>query len=224
MTPPRAAGRSRSRLLLLALPLLLVVAVLVNLGSVTELVTGKRSLRSIIYGTVAPSSDRAAYGWTLPRDTGAADAKVVIEVFVMAGDPCHVDTAYLGQALGTIDPKRIRVKFVNAATGKAATDRREKVKLGCDQGLAINGKTEFKIPDPAAKGGKRTVFTAHHQGETGGSTALYPILNQELKKAYHGKGLVMGAALFDERIAAEVKRVHEAALAAFDPKSKTADR
>lgn len=209
-----AAPRSSNKKLLLALPVLLLVAVLVNLGNLTEIVKGKRNLKSILYGT-SPDSDTALLaGWKTPPDAGAKEAKVVVEVFLISGESCHVDTAFMGQALGTIDPKRIRVKFVDAASSKAAAERREKVKLGCDQGVAVNGKTEFKIPDPANPGKKKTVFTAHQHGGAGGpGVSLYVILNQELKTAYQGKGLVMTREQYDQKITDEVKRLREAAIA-----------
>lgn len=208
------ARRSSSKKLLLALPVLLVVAVLVNLGSLTEIVKGKRNLKSILYGT-SPDSDTAMLaGWKTPPDSGAKDAKVVVEVFLIGGESCHVDTAFMGQALGAIDPQRIRVKFVDAANSKAAAERREKVKLGCDQGVAVNGKTEFKIPDPANPGKKKTVFTAHQHGGAGGpGVSLYVILNQELKTVYHGKSLAMTQEQFDQKIKDEATRLRDAALA-----------
>jgi hypothetical protein len=208
-----ALRRSPNKKLLLALPVLLVLAVVVNLGSLTEIVKGKRNVRSVLYG-LNENHGSALAGWKMPPDSGAADAKVVVEVFLMSGESCHVETAFAGQALGTLDPKRIRVKYVDGASGKAAAERREKVKLGCDQGVAVNGKTEFKIPDPASPGKKKTVFTAHKHGGAGGAAvSLYHILDQELKAAYHGKGLGMAEAQFDQKIKDESGRVRDAALA-----------
>lgn len=208
-TRPR---RSRRKSLLLALPLLLLIAILLNLGSIMKIVRGEQNIRSIIYGVNKNSGNRQLAGWTLPNDTGSNNAKVTIEVFLRAGDPCHVSSSFIGQALGTIDPQRIRVKFVDAALGKAAIERREQVKLGCNQGIAVNGKTEFQIPDPAAPGKKKTVFTAHQHGAEGPSQALYPILDQELKAQYHGKGLPLTQAQFDEKLKSEIEAFHQIAL------------
>ena len=208
------ARRPSSKKLLLALPVLLALAVVVNLSSLTEIVKGKRNLKSILYGMNTDSDIATLAGWKTPADSGAKDAKVVVEVFLIGGESCHVDTAFMGQALGTLDPKRIRVKFVDGASGKAALERREKVKLGCDQGVAINGKTEFRIPDPAKPGKQKTVFTAHEHGGAGGpAVSLQPILDQELKAAYHGKGLALTQEQFDQKIKDESTRLREAALA-----------
>lgn len=209
------APRSSNKKLLLALPVLLVLAVVVNFGSLKDIAQGKRSIKSILYGQSPDSESALLGGWKTPADSGAKDAKVVVEVFLIGGEPCHIETAFMGQALGTVDPKRVRVKFVDAASDKVAIERREKVKLGCDQGVAINGKTEFKIPDPVSPGKKKTVFTAHQHGGPGGAgVSLRPILDQELKAAYHGKGLGLTQEQFDLKIRDEVTRLHDAALAA----------
>lgn len=201
-TTVRATGWSSMRLLLLALPVLLVLAVVVNLGSIKQVASGERSLRSIIYGISMGKGD-GLMGWKVPRDTGSENAKVTIEVFLAGGESCHVQTALLGAALGKIDPERIRVKFVDAKSGPAAIKRREVVRLGCDQGLAVNGKTEFQIPAPEkGKDAKRTVFLAHNHFSGGASPqdVLHPVLDQELKKAYKGKGLGMTPEEFATRL------------------------
>ncbi|NPV46445.1 MAG: hypothetical protein HPY69_05785 [Armatimonadetes bacterium] len=201
-TTVRAAGRSRMRLLVLALPVLLVVAVVVNLGSIKQVASGERSLRSIIYGISMGKGD-GLMGWKVPRDTGSEKAKVTIEAFLAGGEACHVQTALVGTALGKIDPERIRVKFVDAKSGPTAIKRREEVRLGCDQGFAVNGKTEFEVPAPEkGKGAKRTVFLAHNHFSGGASPmeVLHPVLDQELKKAYNGKGLGMTPEEFATRL------------------------
>lgn len=203
----RPAGKSRSRLLLMALPALLVVAVVVNLGSIKQVASGERSLRSIIYG-ISMGKGEGLMGWQVPRNTGSEQAKVTIEVFLAGGESCHVQTALLGSALGKIDPERIRVKFVDAKSGQAAIKRREEVRLGCDQGLAVNGKTEFEIPAPEkGKDAKRTVFLAHNHFSGGANPqeVLHPVLDQELRKAYKGKGLGMTPEEFATRLQSGVE-------------------
>ena len=54
----------------------------------------------MIYGwTRSPEYDFE--DWKVPDDTGGEDAKVVVEVFLCKGDPCHVDSLVMEQALGT---------------------------------------------------------------------------------------------------------------------------
>lgn len=205
-TATRTTGKSRTRLLIMAIPVLLVVAVLVNLGSIKQVASGERSLRSIIYGISMGSGD-GLMGWKCPPDSGSEKAKVTIEAFLAGGDPCHIQTALVGMALGKVDPERIRVKFVDARSGQEAIKRREVVRLGCDQGFAVNGKTEFQIPAPEkGKDAKRTVFLAHNH-TTGGASpmeVLYPVLDQELKRAYNGKGLSMTPEEFASKLQSSV--------------------
>lgn len=195
------ATRSRARWLRRlpwALPILLVLAVATNWSDISKIVRGERSLRSIIYGRDDRLSLSVA-GWPMPSDTGAADAKVTVEVFLIAGDPCHIDSACLGHSLGPLDPQRLRVKFVDNVPGSAGSERSQKLKLGCDQGLAINGKTKFTLPDPAKPGKQKTVLTSHNGG--GLDTAnLYQLLDRALKDAYQGKGLGMTQEEFAARL------------------------
>lgn len=196
-------GTPRRQLrLLLALPVLLAVAVAANWTNVNKLVHGKTTLRNVLLG-FAEGSGVNLVGWTKPADTGDPKAKVTIEVFMLVGDACHIDSAYMGQALGTVDPKRVRVKFVDTHPGTAGAERRDKIKLGCEQGLAINGKTEFKLPDPEHPGKQKTVFLTH---DGAGNASLYVLLNRELKAAYKGKGLTQTKAEFDAHMQAEMKR------------------
>jgi hypothetical protein len=212
--PTTSPRRSASRLLLL-LPVLLIAAIAVNWSSIQAVASGKKSLRSIVYG-INSSPDRSIEGWRTPPNAGEPTAKVAIEVFIMPGDPCHADTMFLGRALGTLDPARIRVRFVGSGTaGPQGKPRAEEVKLGCDQGLAINGKTQFSVPDPAHPGKQRTVFTSHKGGGLDPGT-LYPLLDRELKAAYDGKGLPMTPAEFTTRMSTEVKRFETIEIALAD--------
>ncbi len=180
------------------LPILLILAVVANWSDISKIVRGERSLRSIIYGRDDRLSLNLA-GWRMPSDTGAADARVTVEVFLIAGDPCHLDSACLGHSLGTLDPKRLRVKFVDSVPGSTGSERSQKLKLGCDQGVAINGKTKFTLPDPAKPGKQKTVLTSHNGGGLD-TPALYALLDRALKDAYKGKGLGMTQEDFAARL------------------------
>lgn len=208
MTEAQPSRAKRSTRLLLALPLLVVLAVAVNWSSLVMVAQGKRSLRSVLYGRMEghPSGDT---GWKMPKDTGSAEARVLIEVFCIAGDPCHIGTAYLGRGLGVLDPKRIRVKFSSSMPGAPGSERQQKLKLGCDQGLAINGKTQFKVPDPANPAKPKVVMMSHSGGGMDGAN-LFVVLDQALKQAYKGKGLGMTAAEFQARLD-EIQKQHRAA-------------
>jgi hypothetical protein len=214
------ARKQRRRLLLLLVPVLLAVAVLANWTDIQKIMKGEKSARSILYG-VSGKAKGGTGGWKLPPNSGAPNARVKIEVFVTEGDSCQSGTAFLGRALGTVDPKRVKVEFVNGLTGAKAAARREAVKLGCEQGLAINGKTEFKIPSAQPGGKPETVFLTQHA--TGGMSLpkLYAMVNQEVKAAYHGKGLAMTAAEFETKVTAEVGHAKDIAAAQGSSAGKT---
>jgi len=211
MSEPKPSSSGRQKRLLLALPVLLVVAAAANWSSIAKIASGEKSLRSVIYGfTEGHNTDVA--GWKLPSNMGDGKARVTVEVFVMPGDPCHFDTVALGQALGTLDPQRIRVKFSGAMPGSADATRRDKLKLGCDQGLAINGKTEFAVPDPARPGKKKTLFLTP-KGQGLSLDNLYVVLGRELATAYQGKGLAMTGEGFALQVQNEMTQRREAAIA-----------
>ncbi len=186
-----------TRRLLWVLPLLLLAAAAANWPSLTKVVRGERSLRSILYGR-EENPRTPLNGWRMPADTGAAGARVTVELFLIPGDPCHIDTAVLGQSLGTLDPARVRVRFVDNSPGKPGAARSEQLRLGCDQGLAINGKTKFRVPDPTSPGQEKTVFTSHN-GAGMDVAVLYVVLDRTLKAAYGGRGLGMTYQEFSTR-------------------------
>jgi hypothetical protein len=132
--------------LLLLIPLLLAAAAAANWSSIQEITSGKRTLKSVVYGRMDKDASALA-NMKMPADIGSKDAKVTVEVFLSQGDPCHIDTMFAGQSLGQLDPKRIRVKFVNMHDPKIA-ERVNKLKLGCMQAVAVNGKTKFTVPGP----------------------------------------------------------------------------
>jgi len=202
MPPQPSAPTGRQARLLLLLPLLLLVAIAVNWTSVNKLLHGKATFRSILTG-LADSSAVNLVGWEQPPDSGDPQARVKVEVFLAVGDPCHIDSAYLGQALGLLDPRRIRVQFVDVRTPTGMA-RKDKLKLGCEQGLALNGQTEFRVPDPQRPGKQKTVFLTH---DGGGLAVLHRLLNAALKAAYKGQGLPLSEAEFNSFIQTETKRI-----------------
>jgi len=204
MATAQPSRPARHRRLLLILPVLLIVAVVANWSDVLKVASGERSLRSIVYGRPDKEGFEIS-GWEMPKDTGSPDAKVVVEIFCIPGDPCHIATAFLGRALGSLDRERIRVKFCASRPGQPGPHRQDDLKLGCDQGLAINGKTKFSVPDPAKPGRQKVVFTSHKGGGME-PAILYVALDRELKAVYKGKGLGMTEAQFAAQLDAANKR------------------
>lgn len=218
MTENASPKKSKLKLLLMVLPILLLVAIIANWQDIRAVALGERTLKGIIYG-MTRSPEYEIEDWEVPGPIGAEDAKVVIEVFLFGGDPCHVDSLFLGQALGTIDPERIRVVWQDTATAEAR-ERFAEVRLGCEQGLAVNGKTKFTVPvtDPESTRKEKTIYMTYDGGWT--KADLWVILDHELKQAYDGEGLPMSAEELTEELPAAIKRFTEQAIEEAKAKAK----
>jgi len=160
---PDPAKRRRKSLLLL-IPVLLVVAIAVNFGSIIEVARGERTLKGVIYG-MSKHSPLEMAGFEVPENVGSEDAKVKLEIYLRGGDPCHVGSAIKGEAVGNmIDLQRMRIVYRDTGTADGLKHFQE-VKLGCEQGIAVNGKVKFELPAPDGKGKKRVVYlTGEHAG------------------------------------------------------------
>lgn len=225
MTVNTTKSGSSLRRLLLAVPLLLVVAAAVNWPDISSIIKGEKTLKGVIMGRTTNAS-AAMEGWKLPEDMGSEDAKVTVEILLHQGDACHVDFLYLGQSLGTVEPERLRVEFVDTGS-ETGRKRFSDLSVGCEQGMAINGKTKFKLPPRKAKpvaatdsgqvamqtnmrgaapadqdpGKERTMYLTLDGGWD--MADLHYMLNGELKAAYDGKGLKMTPEEFETHVTAK---------------------
>jgi len=205
---PRPKTSNARRLAGLAL-LLLIVAVGVNIKTALALMRHERTLKGVILGIQGDKEPEFA-NLILPRSIGSENAKVTVEVFVQGGRGCHADTVFTGEALGTIDPERIRVVFRDTRLPEAMK-RFAALKVGCEQGMAVNGKVKFDMPvshmpnsgapkaSPDTKGTKEhVVYLTGGHGEHWGMDVLHSILDRELKALYGGKGMKMDVAQFTQ--------------------------
>ncbi len=202
MSDPARPKKVNLKQLLILLPILLCVAVAVNWTSIVKVATGEWTLRGVLLGMASEITEDLV-GWEVPGPAGAEDAKVVIDIFLHGGDPCHADFLFLGQALGTVDPDRVRVVFQDTSTEEAG-ELFKTMDLGCEQGLAVNGKTEFTIPLAVPEGDRKdkTIFLTKDGGWT--PEDFYMVLDNELKKAYDGKGLDMTSDEMNQHLEEEV--------------------
>lgn len=217
------SGKSNLGRLLALAGVLLVVAVLVNLSTILQIARGERSFKSVIYGRADKSASE--FGVVpVPQDMGSKEAKVTIEVFLRGGDSCHAPTVFLGQSLGEIDPERIRIDFQNTVEPEARK-RWQEAKLGCDQGIAVNGKTKYTVPssDPKAGRKEKVVYLAGGHEQKWSMDELWYILDKELKLAYDGKGMKMEAAEFARRVEEAQKKIMENARAAAKARKESGE-
>lgn len=190
VTTPAQPRRSNLKRLLLLVVVLLIVAVAVNFGTIMQVARGERTLKGVIYG-MAHGGEEELANFQVPPDMGAEDALVTVEVFLRGGDPCHVPTVLLGEALGGIDPERIRIAFRDTGT-QEGLDRFTEIRLGCDQGFAVNGETKFEVvgTDESGEERERTLYLTFDGGW--GMPDLHAIFDDALKEAYEGAGMKMG--------------------------------
>ena len=76
--------------------------------------------------------------FTMPSNTGPENAPVRIEAFLDRTNDCHSHLEglkYVGQVYG----KLVRIVYLDMMDRKI-TERADKLKLGCEAGLAVNGQ------------------------------------------------------------------------------------
>jgi len=203
------------RRMLLVLPVLLVVAVLVNWGSLTDIARGRRTVHSVVYGVGQQFGHMGTF--TFPAPSGPADAKVKVLVVAQEGNGCHLSLVQLWQAIGALAAERVRVVFVSRSEAMRKLGGKP-LDLGCETGVVINGKTKFVLtknsrkrtvyftkphpammpatpPPDAAKAGTKAPPKAAPPMEMGWSLDdLVQVVNSEINKAYgQGGSLTVGA-------------------------------
>jgi hypothetical protein len=138
--------------LLIAIPVLFALAVALNWQDVSAIAAGRRSLREVVTGrTYRPS----APSYRFPDPVGSPDAKVRVKVVAMEGDSCHEPLVALWLGIGELDPKHIRVEFLNPGQLTPASPTGKPVELGCNSGVLINGQNKFTL---GREQGQRTIY------------------------------------------------------------------
>jgi hypothetical protein len=198
------------RLLMFLIPLLLI-AVAVNFGTILQIVRGEASLRDLLREDVV-KPEWPIIEIDIPDDVGAADAKVVVEVFLTRRNrcDCHAECSFLGQALSQIDPARIRVVFRDVEAPETQQRLKELATEKLFAGLMINGQSTFTVPasEPGSGSEQKTIDLFGCPPEWV-LADLQPVFDEELKLAYGGDGLPMGPAEFEARLAPILERLRE---------------
>ena len=215
--------------MLLAIPVLLIVAVAANFGSVRAVVSGERSIRSILLGlTHVPRPDeKEMLGFQLPADVGSEDANVALEVFLQEGVGCHTSSLFTGIAISEIDPDRIRVDFVDTTT-QDGHERLNEVKMGCEQGMAVNGKVKFTVPAAGDEAGDRkgrvVYLNGGHGKEKWSPTDLFHVLDAALAEGYDGDGMSVAVDDFVRAFPQTVDRIQGQMMAEARARSEATGR
>ncbi|MGC9316848.1 MAG: hypothetical protein ACP5KN_02285 [Armatimonadota bacterium] len=206
MESDKAAGTSKGKRLAGIVAVLLLIAVAVNWPSIVQIARGERTLKQVVYG-ITRGAPEEELEWSIPAEPiGSEDAKVEIEMFLAAGDPCHVASYCMGKALGTIDPERIRVAFRDTTQAQWG-ERFGDMQFNCMQGMAVNGKSEFSVPAAAGEQQSDTeeMETVVLTPDWGWSfEQFHYILDQEFKESY-GTGLAMTPSELEAQVQSQEK-------------------
>lgn len=163
---------TRIKKLLLFAVGLLVLAVMVNFGTLRDLASGRQTLRGLL-----GSGTLSANQWD---PVGEPSAKVKIQTFAQFNNECHTETLRWIQELAASDPPRLRAEFTNTETqeGKQAA---QAVGIGCLMGILINGNNTCEI-----RSGKTTRVVGFHgpAGMQYSTEDLRTAIAQEFQAAY----------------------------------------
>jgi hypothetical protein len=142
----------------------------------------KRSAEATAASKSAPKAGpgtHAAAAFALPKSSGAPDAPVKLEIFVNDANSCHeVSVGVLGDLQKTYG-KLLRSEWYTTSDPKASA-RADKLKIGCEAGLVINGKIEAMVE---RDGGKALVSFRGPVGDKYKVEDVYRATNLALRAA-----------------------------------------
>lgn len=127
----------------------------------------------------APKSTgkHGAAAFALPANAGPLTAPVKLEIFVNDTNSCHSSSiapiTELQKAYGNV----LRVEWYSVSDPKVSA-RADKLKVGCEAGLLVNGKIERQV---VRNGGKVLISFRGPAGEKYKMEDVYMALNQDLK-------------------------------------------
>lgn len=100
-------------------------------------------------GTPKAEKKPGVAAFLLPKPLGPAGAPIKLEVFVDNSNACH-ETSLQLKDLPRIYGNKVRIEYLNMAEAKV-TERSDKLSLGCDAGIAFNGKVELMVRTAVGK-------------------------------------------------------------------------
>jgi hypothetical protein len=123
------------------------------------------------------STGKHAAAFALPANAGPLTAPVKLEIFVNDTNSCHSSSiapiTELQKAYGNV----LRVEWYSVSDPKVSA-RADKLKVGCEAGLLVNGKIERQV---IRNGGKVLISFRGPAGEKYKMEDVYMALNQDLK-------------------------------------------
>jgi hypothetical protein len=116
--------------------------------------------------------------FALPKSTGSPSAPVKLEVFINNTNSCHQGSVAPMEGLGKVyGGSLVRLEWC-ASTDPRNSARADKLKIGCEAGLVINGKIEREVD---RNGGKMLLEFRGPAGDKYKMEDVYKVINSELK-------------------------------------------
>jgi hypothetical protein len=114
--------------------------------------------------------------FALPKNSGPADAPVKLEVFINNSNTCHQTSITTFANVANVYGKLVRLEWL-ATNDPKASARADKLKIGCEAGLVIDGKIETQLEK---NGGKALVAFRGPAGEKYQMSDVYAVINADL--------------------------------------------
>lgn len=103
-------------------------------------------------GAEPPSAKHAGKGaavFQLPQPSGPPTAPIKVEIFVDSSNSCH-ETSLQLKDIARVYGSKVRVEYYTISDPKVS-ERCDKMALGCDAGIAFNGKIELMVRTAVGK-------------------------------------------------------------------------
>ena len=133
-------------------------------------------------GPGAHQGDLGKQAFDLPASLGPKGAPVHLEVFVNGTNACHLVNVTFIERFQRVYGKLLRVDWFDMKDPKVA-ERADRLKIGCEAGITINGQIEMKID---RLGGPRIIG---FRGPTGSGDWAKEDLYAAVNLALRQKGL-----------------------------------
>lgn len=118
----------------------------------------------------------APAAFALPASSGPATAPAKVEVFVNSSNSCHASSVAPMQALQKTYGNLLRLEWYSVSDPKVSA-RADKLKIGCEAGLLVDGKIEQQV---ARNGGKVLISFRGPAGEKYKMEDIYAAVNSDL--------------------------------------------
>lgn len=126
---------------------------------------------------IPKSGHASTAAFALPPNSGPATAPVKVEIFVNSANSCHASSIAPMKDLQTAYGNLVRVEYYTVSDPKVSA-RADKLKIGCEAGLLVDGKIERQV---SRNGGKVLITFRGPAGEKYKLEDIYAAVNEDLR-------------------------------------------